>query len=46
VTALITPVSDVAAALRVSHEKTETAVAQVKYYHCSRFEGTGVGQLA
>jgi len=28
-TALITPVCDVAAAMRVSHEKTETAVVQV-----------------
>ena len=28
-TALITPVSDVAAALRVNHEKTEAAVVQV-----------------
>jgi len=28
-TALITPVSDVAVALRVNHEKTEAAVMQV-----------------
>jgi len=38
-TALITPVSDVAAALRINHEKTEAAVLQVKYCSYSRFDG-------
>jgi len=30
VTALVTPVCDVAMALRVNHEKTEAALAQVR----------------
>jgi len=31
-TALMTPVCDVAMALRVNHEKTEAALVQVKYH--------------
>jgi len=43
ITALITPVSDVAAALRVNHEKTETALVQVKYYYYDKLKDTSFG---
>jgi len=53
-TALITPVSDAAAALRVNHEKTETALVQVKYYYYDKLKnpdwfylsGTGLPRLS